>query len=448
MINKVSFYIPCFNAAKTIGQCLEAVFKQKYPIAEVIVVDDGSTDESSKIISRYPVRLLSHASNQGLAAARNTAIKNAKGDFIACVDADCCPNPDWLSILMQEFNGQRIAAAGGRLAEDSPETIFDEWRLLRMKQHWGESNAAPDFLFGSNAVFRRDSLLKAGLYDEKYHSNYEDVDICNKLREKGYSFVYEPKAIVYHLRKDDIRSLLNTYWKWNFEYYRKEEYYANPDSFAYKIKDNVGLANRYLEEDVASGNYFFLYIDFLLFFHHSLKDYEYFTLPYHPVKPANYSNTAFCLWLSLLDLTFFCYFDKTKNSLSTLIREEDSQAQNFIALCLVIGRLIRNSFKSDEFLETFYRHLFFSFYGLENKFLLDSLLKLLESDSDWAELISKDQVNLSGVFLENLESGFRVWLDGLISRHCGIIQILKVSAEEVDMALTHKKKEDSKNDGK
>ena len=120
MTSKVSFYVPCFNAAKTIGPCLEAVFKQEYPVAEVIVVDDGSTDESAAIASRYPVKLLSHAHNLGLAAARNTAIKNAKGDFIASVDADCCSQSNWLWLLMQKFDDSRVAATGGPLIEGRP----------------------------------------------------------------------------------------------------------------------------------------------------------------------------------------------------------------------------------------------------------------------------------------------------------------------------------------
>ena len=107
-------------------------------------------------------------------------------------------------------------------------------------------------------------------------SNYEDVDICERLKKKGYNLIYEPKAIVDHIKSDDLCSVLNTYWKWNIGYYKKKKYYANQKILNFKIKDNIGLAHRYIEEDIASKNYQLLYLDFLLTLHHSLRDFEYF----------------------------------------------------------------------------------------------------------------------------------------------------------------------------
>lgn len=440
MINKVSFYIPCFNGAKTIGPCLEAVFKQEHPIVEVIVVDDGSTDESPNIISRYPVRLLSHASNQGLAATRNTAIKNAKGDFIASVDADCCPQPDWLGLLMQRLSSSGIAGSCGRLLEVNSNTVFDEWRSLRMRQDWDGVDTTPPFLFGSNAVFHREALLNIGLYDEQYKSNYEDVDMCLRLKENGFVFAYEPKASVCHLRSDNLCSLLDNYWKWNFEYYRQEGYYATSLNLARKIKDNIGLANRYLDEDIINGRHTLIYLDFLLSFHHSLKDLEYFISLNNNIMVESNRDHNFSLLLAMSDLALFCHFNDIKDRLPTLIPRKDAYAQNFLALILILSGLIKDRFKNNAFEETLYAHLFLSLFNTGNSYLLKNILRLINSAIDWKVLVNKSQANINRLFLENFRDSFNNWLDCLNEHHYGIIDELISSARFTGSAMYAKGK--------
>jgi glycosyltransferase involved in cell wall biosynthesis len=80
---KITLYIPCYNAEEYIDGVLKAAFNQTLPADEVIVVDDGSTDNTVKIASRYPVRLIRHPENRGLSASRNSAIKSSKADFVA-----------------------------------------------------------------------------------------------------------------------------------------------------------------------------------------------------------------------------------------------------------------------------------------------------------------------------------------------------------------------------
>jgi GT2 family glycosyltransferase len=177
---------------------------------------------------------------------------------------------------MERFDSSRIVGVGGKLLETYTSSVFDLWRSVHMKQYWEDREVTPPFLFGSNVVFRREALINIGLYNEAYKNNYEDVDICNRLKEKGYVLIYEPKAIAHHLRTDDICSILNSYWEWNSAYYQKKGYYSNSENFISKLQDNLGLANRYIEEDIAFERYQLLYLDFLLAIHHSLKDFEYF----------------------------------------------------------------------------------------------------------------------------------------------------------------------------
>lgn len=429
---KVSLYIPCFNAAKTIRFCLEAVFKQTHPLKEVLVVDDVSTDESLKIVSRYPVKVITHTENRGLAATRNTAIKNIDSEFIASLDADCIPEPDWLAQLMKRFNSSKIAGVGGRLLETYSSTVFDFWRSVHMKQHWGEKETLPNFLFGSNAAFRKKALIKAGLYNEKFKTNYEDVDMSSRLKKNDRVLVYEPKAIAYHLKNDNISSILNSYWKWNISYYQKGGFYRNTKNFTFKIKDNLGLANRYIEEDLDSKRYQLIYLDFLLALHHSLRDLEYFISQKNKRHP---DYALFAFWFSLLDLTFFYHFDSGKNRLSTLIPKKDAFLQNLFALNLILGKCIREIFKSEDFKKILYKHLLLSVYKIDSANLSEKLFLLVDLHKNWDGLFQKKQPNLNILFLKNLSLNFQKWLKDLTLRFPNIVEIIEISAENIESSM-------------
>ena len=433
---RIALYIPCFNAEKTVQACLKAVFHQDRPADEVLIIDDGCTDATVKIAKKYPVRIVRHAKNLGLAAARNSAIKNTSAKLIASLDCDCKPNKDWLRYLLKSISSPNVSGVGGKTVEANTSSVLDNWRAVHMKQHWGDSRKTnPPFLFGSNTLFRRDLLLKVGSYNEKYRSNFEDVDISNRLIKNGYSLIYEPQAIVKHLRKDDLSSLLNNFWKWNFAYYIKEGFYKNPERFSFKIKDNIGLSNRFLEEDLENKRYELLYLDFLIALHHSLRDFDYFSFQGKQSEFNIPMCTKISAWLCLLDLTFFYHFDRSKDKLSTLLSKENIVQQNFISLGLVLSIFMKTKFKNRRFSKILNKHLFFSAYKISDDKLLNKLLNLVELHQDWNDLIKKDQPNINKGFLEVLSRNFKDWVDVLIYRFPGIIMLIKKSAKETEQAM-------------
>lgn len=100
----VTVVIPTYNAERTLGKTIEACLNQDYPKEklEVIVVDDGSTDNTAQIVKRYPVRYIFQEKG-GPAKARNTGWKNAKGEIICFTDADCIPPKDWVEKFYNDF---------------------------------------------------------------------------------------------------------------------------------------------------------------------------------------------------------------------------------------------------------------------------------------------------------------------------------------------------------
>ena len=91
----VSVIIPLYNARRYVAQAIESALNQTYSNVEVIVVDDGSTDDPLEVISKYPVRVI-RQDNQGVSAARNTGIREATGEFIVTLDADDAISPEYI----------------------------------------------------------------------------------------------------------------------------------------------------------------------------------------------------------------------------------------------------------------------------------------------------------------------------------------------------------------
>ncbi len=267
----VSLYIPCYNASKYIEKCLSSILAQTYPIQEILIVDDGSTDDTVEVVKKFPsIQIVKHPENRGLAAARNTGIRELKFEFIANIDSDCVAEKDWLEQLMKNMTENNIAGVGGKLVETNRSTIPDYWRRVHMKQHWGEDRVInPQWLFGHSSVFRKNALESVNGYLEKFRTNYEDLDLSRRLREKDYTIVYEPQAIVNHLRNDTALSVLNTRWRWTALGVH------GPVTILEVIKNlgrNFGRSLKYMGQDIKNDRFSLLGLDFALGFYSGYKD--------------------------------------------------------------------------------------------------------------------------------------------------------------------------------
>jgi len=271
---KVSLYVPCFNAGRYIKECLESIFMQSYPLDEVLVIDDGSTDNTASICSRFPVKIISHPRNRGLSATRNTAFRAARNEFVVSLDADCKAKSDWLEKLMGHFSDTNVAGVGGKLIEKYNLRPADKWRTIHMSQSWGEQIVEnPDYLAGNNNVYRRSAIFQVGLYNEAYVSNYEDIDISKRLMSNGFKMVYSPDACIEHLRRDTVRSALKTYWNWSFYYFKK------PDTLKRLLRkagSNYALSWFFLRQDIKTKNTLLLFLDIILCFYYCWLDLCYY----------------------------------------------------------------------------------------------------------------------------------------------------------------------------
>lgn len=263
---KISIYIPCFNVETFIESCIAGILNQTYPVDEILIVDDGSRDSTVKIARQYPVKIIEHPYNKGLAAARNTAFQHASNELVASLDADCVPNPDWLSTLVLLLDDSKTGVVGGRLVETALFCLADYWRESHLRQDWGDARVNnPLFMFGNNNIIRKSVLLSTGGYNEDMRTNGEDADISQRIRTSGYNLIYEPRAVVNHKRQDSLTSILDAYWRyWRFgakAYLGKSSVIDLLRHCARHLIVDFGMA---VSRDVRARNYSLLGIDFLL----------------------------------------------------------------------------------------------------------------------------------------------------------------------------------------
>ena len=160
---ELTLAIPCFNAARYLTETLEGCLRQTVTPSEILVIDDGSTDDSASVASGFPVRLLRHTTNQGVAQARNTALKNASTPLIAFVDADATPCTWLVEKMLAEFDGEDIVAVGGRGLELESRSVSDRWRSIFWQQTHGDRCIDDAWMvMGLCCAFRTDALRAIG----------------------------------------------------------------------------------------------------------------------------------------------------------------------------------------------------------------------------------------------------------------------------------------------
>lgn len=219
-IMSISVAVPCYNGAAYVGAVIESLLDQTHPAGEILVIDDGSTDDSVAIVRRYPVRLIQHAGNKGLAHARNTALAEATGDILIFVDVDALASPQLIATLLSGYDRPEVAGVGGQGIEANIQTLADRWRQAHAVQGHGARARDVEHLFGLCMSYRVAALRQVGGFDPAFRTNAEDVDVGLRLNAAGYCLRYLPQAQVYHQRQDSEESLLRAMSAWYAAGYR------------------------------------------------------------------------------------------------------------------------------------------------------------------------------------------------------------------------------------
>ena len=216
---RISVLVCTYNGARTIRDCLDALEQLDYPDYEVIVVDDGSTDATAAIAREYDC-LLIQTENRGLACARNTGLQTATGEIVAYIDDDAYPDPHWLTYLAFTFlNTPHVAVGGPNLPPSEDGSIAEcVAHAPGGPVHVLLTDSEAEHIPGCNMAFRKHCLEEIGGFDPQFRTAGDDVDVCWRLQEKGWTLGFSPAAMVWHHRRNSVL----TYWKQQTGYGRAE----------------------------------------------------------------------------------------------------------------------------------------------------------------------------------------------------------------------------------
>jgi len=231
----ISVIIPNFNGSEFLPKLLSNLKTIIHPNFEIILVDNGSTDNSLQIFQSLITRhcqLITNSSNLGFAAAVNQGINAATNPYVCLLNNDLILSPNWFNLIIDSIKKHpNVACFCGTVKNINGSTIesqgitFD-WsgKCLQIKKQpagiiWGSSAAA--------VVYRQDILKKIGLFDEKYFAYLEDVDLAFRLHQKHYQTLLIPNAISYHLGGGTSNKMGNFRAKQTFKnwiYFIKKNY--------------------------------------------------------------------------------------------------------------------------------------------------------------------------------------------------------------------------------
>jgi GT2 family glycosyltransferase len=216
---RVSIVICSYNGARTITDTFEALRALDYPDFEVILVDDGSRDETAAIGRWYGARVIS-TENRGLSSARNTGCEAATGEIVAYVDDDAYPDRHWLKYLVHRFLQEEVVGVGGPNLPPPGDGAIAECvaHAPGGPVHVLLADTEAEHIPGCNMAFRREALVLVNGFDPVFRAAGDDVDLCWRLIDAGGRIGFHAGALVWHHRRNSLR----TYWRQQRGYGRAE----------------------------------------------------------------------------------------------------------------------------------------------------------------------------------------------------------------------------------
>ena len=221
---QVSVIVPTYNRWHILKETLNSLSNQTQPREdyEVVVVDDGSTDGTGEMLTRVrfdlPLKTVRHGRNRGRAAARNSGIRSASGEFIMFLDDDMTSAPGLIAAHLRAHEQSKNCAVIGNIRfglgikRDALTRYLSVRGVHRLRP--GEKVPLKCFVTGNSSV-RKKHLQEADLFDETFTAyGGEDLDLGCRLHRIGLDFIYCPEAVSYHdhLRRfDEICALMRTY---------------------------------------------------------------------------------------------------------------------------------------------------------------------------------------------------------------------------------------------
>lgn len=237
MESSVSIVIPAYNCEKTIGQAIETCLEQDYPKdkIEIIVVDDGSTDNTKNIVAKYPLKYI-YQPNGGPAKARNTGWRNSKAEIVCFLDADCVAERKWIAKMIAHYIREKTVCVGGRYEIANEENLLARCIYSEFLVRYSKMPELPKYIGSHGYSFRRSFLEKIGGYCEEYTmASAEDNDLAYRILSAGYWPLFDQKIVIaHHFHTKILPYLRIQFWHgyWRMKLYRDHPKMMRGDEYS------------------------------------------------------------------------------------------------------------------------------------------------------------------------------------------------------------------------
>ena len=235
----ISVVVPAHNAQQFIEQSIKAILNQVHPGAiEIIVVDDGSTDATARLVRSFPSIKYIYQENAGPAAARNRGARESKGEIIFFTDSDCAPQPDWVAKMIPHFQDTSVAVVAGSYGIRNGQ--FWLAKSIHQEIAFRHKFLMPQFpnSFGSyNFCIKKNVFIELDGFDESYrYPSGEDNDLSYKIIKAGYKIYFEKSALVNHWHTTSLQKYLREQYRhgfWRAKLYGRHPGMARGDDYTF-----------------------------------------------------------------------------------------------------------------------------------------------------------------------------------------------------------------------
>ena len=201
-MNRISVIIPVYNGEKYIAEAIESILNQTLPAYEIIVIDDGSTDNTAKIVKEYNIIKYFYQPNSGVSVARNLGIHNANGKYIMLLDHDDFYPQNKIELCLNQFQqNPDVAVVNGviQIVFDNKEIQNSFYAVYPRLQ---SNDILPRSALVGSAMFKREVLLEIGGFNPEMRSA-EDIEIWVKLNQKQVRISYINDVCLFYRRHDN-----------------------------------------------------------------------------------------------------------------------------------------------------------------------------------------------------------------------------------------------------
>jgi GT2 family glycosyltransferase len=219
----VDIVIPCYNETSTAIECtIRAVAAQSRAPRRILLVDDCSIDQSGLAgAAALGAEVIRQPRNGGISAARNAGIRGSDAPFIACVNVEVLPDPNWLEVCLEYFEqNPRVGVVAVRVRVEDSTSVLVRWRMRFQEAPYPSASGRIPWGTGHALIFRAEAVHAVGGFNESMRKAEEDVDICFRIAAAGWEvhFVAESGAI--SMQHNTLQALARA--EYNRSIYRSE----------------------------------------------------------------------------------------------------------------------------------------------------------------------------------------------------------------------------------